>query len=142
MEINKIVIKAIKNLYKNARSKIKIGKFVSGEIKVEKGLRQGCSISPTLIKIFIHTALLNWNRKCSGMGVPIVDWSQDTIYTLLTADDQVLITQEHEDMEFIAKKLLEEYQKWGFKINLEKKNLHGLWSRNQRFNNGRSERLH
>ena len=39
MEINKIVIKATKNLYKNAISKIKIGKFVQEEIKVEKGLR-------------------------------------------------------------------------------------------------------
>jgi Reverse transcriptase (RNA-dependent DNA polymerase). len=55
MEINKIVIKAIKNLYKNVISKIKVGKFVSEEIKVEKGLCQGCSISPTLLKIFIHT---------------------------------------------------------------------------------------
>ena len=80
IEINKIVIKAIKNLYKNARSKIKIGTFLSEEIKVEEGLRQGFSISPTLFKIFIHTALLNWNRKCSGMGVPIEDVSQDTIY--------------------------------------------------------------
>jgi hypothetical protein len=41
MEINIIAIKAIKKLYKNAISKIKIGKFVSEEIKVEKGLRQG-----------------------------------------------------------------------------------------------------
>ena len=81
--------------------------MVSEEIKVEEGLRQGCSISPTLFKIFtrIHTALLNWNRKCSGMGVPIGDGSQDTIYTLLFANDQVLITQEYEDTEFMVRKL-------------------------------------
>ena len=56
MEINKIVIKAIQNLCNNARSKIKIGKFLSEEIKVEEGLRQDCSISPTLFNIFIHIA--------------------------------------------------------------------------------------
>ena len=55
------------------------------------------------------------------MGVPIGDGSQDTIYTLLFADDQVLITQGYEDMEFMARKLLEEYKKRGWKINLEKK---------------------
>ena len=76
------------------------------------------------------------------MGVPIGDGSQDTIYTLLFADDQVLITQEYEDMEFMVKKLLEEYEKWGLKINLKKNFVRGLWSRNQRFNIGRSERLH
>ena len=65
------------------------------------------------------------------------------VNTLLFADDQVLITQEYEDMEFMVRKLLENYEKWGMKINFEKKNfLHGLWSRNQRFSIGRSERLH
>ena len=54
------------------------------------------------------------------MGVPIGDGSQDTIHTLLFADDQVLITQEYEDMGFMVRNLLEEYEKWGLKINLEK----------------------
>jgi Reverse transcriptase (RNA-dependent DNA polymerase). len=98
-------------LYKNAISKILLGKFVSEEIKVEKGLRQGCSISLTVLKIFTHIVLLNWNRKCSGMGVPIGNGSQDTIYTLLFADDQVLITQEYKDMEFMVRNLLKEYEK-------------------------------
>ena len=54
---------------------------------------------------------------------------------------QVLITQEYEDMEFMVRKLTEEYEKWDLKINLEKNFLRGLRSRNQRFNIGRSERL-
>ena len=58
--------------------------------------------------MFIHTALLNWNRKCSGIGVPIGVGSQGTIYTLLFADDQVLIKQEYKDVEFMNRKLLEE----------------------------------
>ena len=37
------------------------------------------------------------------MGVPIIDGSQDTIYTLLFANDQESITQEYEDMEFIVR---------------------------------------
>ena len=40
------------------------------------------------------------------------------IYTLLFADDQVIIKQEYEDMEFMVRKLLEECEKWGLKINL------------------------
>ena len=34
-------------------------------------------------------------------------------------------------MEFMVRILLEEYEKWRLKINLEKNILHGLWSRNQ-----------
>ena len=64
-------------------------------------------------------------------GVPIGDGSQGTTYTLLFVDDQVLITQEYEDMEFMVRKLLEEYELWGLEINLEENFLHGLWSRHQ-----------
>jgi hypothetical protein len=52
---------------------------------------------PTLLRIILHTALLNWNRKCSGMGVPIGDRSEGTIYKLSFADDQMFIAQEYED---------------------------------------------
>jgi hypothetical protein len=51
------------------------------------------------------------------MGIPI----QNThVYTLSFADDKVLIAQDHDDMEFVARKLKKEYEKWGFTINLEK----------------------
>ena len=93
-------------------STIKIGKFLSEVIKVDKGLR----ISPTIFKIFKHTVLLNWNRKCSGMGVPIGDGSQDRIYTLLFADDKLLITQEYEDRDFMVR-----IRKVGFDSKFRKK---------------------
>jgi hypothetical protein len=58
------------------------------------------------------------------MGIPI----QNThVYSLDFADDQVLIAQDHGDMEFMARKLKEEYEKWGFTMNLEEtKYIHGL----------------
>ena len=36
------------------------------------------------------------------------------------ADDQVLIAQDHDDMEFMTRKLKGEYEKWGLTMNLEK----------------------
>ena len=51
------------------------------------------------------------------MGIPI----QNThIYWLNFADDQVLLAHDHDDMEYMARKLKEEYEKWGLTINLEK----------------------
>jgi hypothetical protein len=40
------------------------------------------------------------------------------VYSLNFADDQVLIAQDHDDMEFMAQKLKEEYEKWGLTMNL------------------------
>ena len=51
------------------------------------------------------------------MGIPI----QNTyVYSLNFADDQVLIAQYHDDMEYMTRKLKERYEKWGLAINLEK----------------------
>jgi cobalamin biosynthesis Co2+ chelatase CbiK len=45
--ISNSIIRAIKKLYENSFSKIKIGKQLSSRFYIRKGLRQGCSLSPT-----------------------------------------------------------------------------------------------
>jgi hypothetical protein len=59
--------------------------------------------------------LRNWKRGCQPMGIPIQNTQY--VYSLNFADDQVLIAQDHDDTEFMARKLKEEYEKWGFTMN-------------------------
>ena len=117
--ISNSIIRAIKRLYENTFSKIKIGKQLSSGFHTTKGLRQGCSLSPTLFKTFIQNALENLQKKCAKMGSEIQD---TTIYTMLFADDQLLIAQDYEDLEYMTKKLIDEYELWGLKLNLKKIN--------------------
>ena len=42
------------------------------------------------------------------------------IYTLQFADDQVVMAQSKEDLEYICRKLQEEYSKWGLTMNIAK----------------------
>ena len=115
--INAQLINAIKALYKGSSSKIKAGNQITKGFKVTEGLRQGCSLLPTIFKIYMGRVLWDWKRKCQPMGIPV----QNTyIYSLNFADDQILLTQDHNDMEYMARKLKEEYEKWGLTINLEK----------------------
>ena len=54
------------------------------------------------------------------MGIPI----QNTyVYLPNFADNQVLLAQDHDDMECMARKLKEEYEKLGLAISLEKKTI-------------------
>ena len=115
--ISSSIIRVIKRLYENSFSKIKIGKQLSSGSYITKGLRQGCSLSPTLFKIYIQNALENWQKKCAKMGLEIQD---TTIYSTLFADDQLLIAQDYEDLEYMARKLIEEYELWGLKLNVKK----------------------
>jgi len=114
LAINTRLIEAIKALYKGSSSKIKIGNLITKGFKVTKGLGQGCSLSPTIFKIYLDRVLRKWKRRCQPMGIPI---QNPHVYSLNFADDQVLITQDHDDMEFTARKLKEEYEKWGLTMN-------------------------
>ena len=113
--VNTRLIEAIKSLYKGSSSKIKIRNLITKGFEVTKGLRQGCSLSPNLFKIYLEQVLRNWKILCQPMSIPV----QNTYaYSLNFADDQVLLAQDHDDMEYMARKLKEEYEKWGVVINL------------------------
>lgn len=110
-------VRAVKEFYSNCMSMVKIGNKVSSEFLVTKGLRQGCTMAPTLFKIYLEEALGEWKRKCSGMGIPV---GGEIMYTLLFADDQVIVAGDMDDLSYMLRKLKDEYEKWGLKINMSK----------------------
>ena len=89
-----------------------------------KGLRQGCCISPTLFKIYLNAALRKWRRACEGMGVQLNE--DTTLYTLHFADDQVVVAQDKEDLEFMTRRLFACYEEWGLTVNRKKQNIY-VW---------------
>ena len=56
-------------------------------------------------------------NQCLGLGVPI---DNDILFTLLFADDQVIITGEKDNANYMLKKSKEEYDKWSLTINFDK----------------------
>lgn len=117
MNIPQQLTNCVRRLYTDNKAQIKIGNTVSKSFLTTKGLKQGCGLSPTLFKIYMEKALNNWNRKCRGMGIEI---GRQNMHSLLFADDQVVITQDIEDAQYMTRKLIEEFNKWGLKMNLQK----------------------
>jgi hypothetical protein len=76
-------------------------------------------VSPNLFKIYVEKALNTWKRKCSGVGYN-VDNTTIYTYTLQFADDQVVIAQSKDDLEYMCRKIQEEYLKWGLNMNIDK----------------------
>jgi hypothetical protein len=105
-------------VYENYFSKIKIGNQISSGFYFTKGLRQECSLLPTLFKIYIQNSLEYWQKNCAKMGLEIQD---KTLYSMLFADDQLQIAQDYEDIEYVTRKLIEEYELWGLKLNVKNK---------------------
>jgi hypothetical protein len=85
--------------------------------RIKKTENDGYNLSSknkTLFKIYLERVLRNCKRKCKPM-------IQNTyVYSINFADDQVLLAQDQDDMEYMARKLKEEYERWGLAVNLEK----------------------
>ena len=76
--------------------------------------RQGCAIAPNVIKVYLNSALEQTRRTCRNMWIPIND---EKPFNLHSADNQVIIAEEENYICHMLRKLDEEYQKWGLKIN-------------------------
>ncbi|XP_030768112.1 uncharacterized protein LOC115891711 [Sitophilus oryzae] len=77
-------------------------------------LTYGCD-SWTLRQAERSTEVLEDEMPWNGLPV-----GKDTLYTLLFADDQVLIAVDRDDSSYMFRKLHEEYSKWGLTINSKK----------------------
>ena len=106
--------------YTNTRFQIKITNpllyLLFTRYQTDSKLTIGC-LSPTLFKIFLEQALKLWKRKCKHIGKQI---NNNTIYTLSFADDQLVVAQDYEDLEYMSRKLIAQYKNWGMDINKEK----------------------
>ena len=101
LNINNTLITALQNLYSNM-AQVKTGNKLSHLFNIIMGLRQGCCVSPTFFKIYIRKALEEWKSKCHGMGVTL---ENITLYTLQSADDQIVLAGDKEDLEYMTRKL-------------------------------------
>ena len=74
-------------------------------------------MSPTLFKIYIDVVLKEWVQQCGKMRVKIGD--KYPIH-LLFEDDQVIMTQNKEDLQHVTKEALKACKRWDLKINFKK----------------------
>lgn len=102
----------VKNSYSGCISAAKVGKHVSPEFEVTECLRHGCSLVPAMFKIYLDVALKIGKGRHQGMGT-IKD---GTLYTLLFADDHIIIASDIEDASDMLRKLSEQCAKCGLTI--------------------------
>ncbi|CAI5787440.1 Hypothetical predicted protein [Podarcis lilfordi] len=118
MEVGKDFYNGVKAIYTEQKAKLIINNSVTEEIKVQKGTRQGCPLSPLLF-IMVLEILLNsirQNGKIKGVEV-----GQNVYKTKAFADDLVIMT---EDPTITMAEILKEIDQFGevagFRLNKRK----------------------
>ncbi len=104
-------------MYRNSRCAVKIGNCRTAFFQQGRGVRQGCSLSPTLFNIYINNLAEALDRSGSIPGLALHD---SEVKCLLYVDDLVLLSPTAEGLQH-SLALLEQYcEEWALTVNLDK----------------------
>lgn len=74
----------IKKIYAKNEAQVKIGNMKSTGFRTNKGLKQGCGLSPSLLKVYLESVLYKRNKKCKSMGLPTGNKTVHHIFLQMT----------------------------------------------------------
>ncbi len=104
-------------MYRNSRCAVKIGNCRTAFFQQGRGVRQGCSLSPTLFNIYINELAEALDRSGNIPGITLHD---SEVKCLLYDDDLVLMSPTAEGLQH-SLALLEQYcEEWALTVNLDK----------------------
>ena len=111
------ILNILQNIYTNDQCKVKIDNKLSETFKTNKGVKQGCILSPLLFNIFLSDlpkVLLKEQHKNPNLD------DETKISCLLWADDLVLLSRSEDGLQKMISKLSEYTLQNGLKINTDK----------------------
>ena len=105
----------IKDMYKCCQSAVKIDNEYSDFFEIDRGVKQGDSLSPTLFNCFINDIHSIFDDTCDLLCL------QDTsINSLSFADDLVIFSETHTGLQSALDKLGNYCHKWQLTVNIKK----------------------
>ena len=85
--------------------------------QIEKGVRQGCILSPCLFNLYAEYIMRNAGLDEAQAGIKI---SRRNINNLRYADDTTLMAESKEELKSLLLKVKEESEKVGLELNIQK----------------------
>ena len=105
-------------MYSSVLSSVRVNDKLSDWFSVDKGVKQGCLLSPALFSIYINDLILEINNL--GIGIQC---DSKMISTLVYADDIILLAEKELDLQKLLDVVQTWCSKWGISINTQKSNV-------------------
>ena len=136
------MVQMIKAIYKQVKAKVRFGNKLSDTINCPLGVKQGCLLSPVLFSILINKVAQKVAEK-GRMGYQFINGGKE-IFSLLFADDIVLISQTPAGLQNQINNLKLASEELGLEVNLSKTKSMifrrgGYIGRTERWNYGREK---
>ena len=65
------MLEIIRSFHEGMRAEVRVGLSSTESIEVMNGLRQGCTLAPTLFNIYYSAVVANWRKRCPYAGVTV-----------------------------------------------------------------------
>ena len=112
------MLKMIQAIYKQVIAKVRYGQKISDSINCPLGVKQGCLLSPALFSVLINK-VANKIAQNGRMGYQFIAGGVE-IFSLLFADDIVLISQTPAGLQNQLNNLKKASEELGLEVNMEK----------------------
>ena len=107
-------ISLLANLYWHQKATVRINGALSNPVSIERGVRQGCPLSPDLFSLYGEFIM----REIDGMdGVKV---GGININNIRYADDTVLVAESERELQLLVDRVKEASEERGLKINVGK----------------------
>ena len=107
----------LRNLYAGQEATVRTGHGTTGWFQIEKGVHQGCILSPCLFNLNADYIMRNAGLDEAQAGIKTV---RRNINNLRYADDTTLMAESEEEPKSLLMKVKEESEKAGLKLNIQK----------------------
>ena len=107
----------LRNLYAGQEATVRTGCGTTDWFQIEKGVRQGCILSPCLFNLCAEYIMRNTGLEEAQAGIKI---ARRNINNLRYADDTTLMAESEEELKSLLMKVKKESEKAGLKLNVQK----------------------
>ena len=108
----------LRKLYAGQEAAVRTLYGTTDWFKIEKGVRQGCLLSPCLFNLYAEYIMRNVGLDELQAGIKI---GRRNINNLRCADDITLMTESEEELKSILMRVKEESERAGLKLNKKSK---------------------
>ena len=105
----------LRNLYAGQEETVRTGHGTTDWFKIEKGVCQGCLLSPCLFNLNAEYIMQNAGLDEAQAGIKI---ARRNINNLRYADDPIHMAESIEELKSFLMKVKEESEKVGLKLNI------------------------
>jgi transcription initiation factor TFIIIB Brf1 subunit/transcription initiation factor TFIIB len=109
------LLKAIVDIHTQNKISIKFNSKSSKLAEINRGVRQGCPLSPTLFNIYLDGIITKWQKE-DITGIQLSKNKQ--LSTLLFANNQVIISNTEDNLQKAARKLNQIITEYGLTVSV------------------------